>query len=102
MAGDIAALIKHLKLDRPDLMGYSLGGGVAFFTALRHPELVGKLVIVSTNFKRSAYYPDILVQQGQVGPEAAEMMKQTPMYGSTPASRRGRRTFRASSASSAT
>ena len=80
MAGDIAALIKHLKLDRPDVMGYSLGGGVAFFTALRYPELVGKLVIVSTNIRRSAFYPDILAQQAQVGPEAAEMMKQTPMY----------------------
>jgi pimeloyl-ACP methyl ester carboxylesterase len=80
MAGDIAALIKHLKLDRPDVMGYSLGGGVAFFIALRYPELVGKLVIVSTNIKRSAFYPEMLAQQAQVGPEAAEMMKQTPMY----------------------
>src|SRR6266851_5114650 len=80
MADDIAALIKHLKLDRPDIMGYSLGGGVAIFTAIRHPEVVGKLVIVSTNFKRSGIYPEMLVQQGQVGPEAAEAMKQTPMY----------------------
>ena len=80
MAGDIAALIKHLGLDRPDVMGYSLGGGVAFFTAVRYPELVGKLVIVSTNIKRSAIYPEMLVQQAQVGPEAAEAMKQTPMY----------------------
>jgi pimeloyl-ACP methyl ester carboxylesterase len=80
MAGDIAALIKYLKLDRPDVMGYSLGGGVAFFTALRYPELVGKLVIVSTNIKRSAFYPEMLAQQAQIGPEAAEMMKQTPMY----------------------
>ena len=80
MADDIAALIKHLKLDRPDIMGYSLGGGVAIFTAIRHPEVVGKLVIVSTNFKRSGIYPEMLAQQGQVGPEAAEAMKQTPMY----------------------
>src|SRR5437899_9947944 len=57
MADDIAALIKHLKLDRPDVMGYSLGGGVATFMAIRHPELVGKVVIVSTNFKRRAIYP---------------------------------------------
>lgn len=27
MADDIAALIKHLKLERPDVMDYSLGGG---------------------------------------------------------------------------
>jgi pimeloyl-ACP methyl ester carboxylesterase len=80
MADDIAALIKHLKLERPDIMGYSLGGGVATFTAIRHPELVGKVVIVSTNFKRSGFYPEMLAQQAQVGPEAAEAMKQTPMY----------------------
>jgi pimeloyl-ACP methyl ester carboxylesterase len=80
MADDIAALIKHLSLDRPDVMGYSLGGGVATFVAIRHPELVRKLVIVSTNFKRSAIYPEMLAQQEQVGPQAAEGMKQTPMY----------------------
>lgn len=80
MADDIAALIKHLKLERPDLMGYSLGGGVAFQTAIRHPELVGKLVLVSTNIKRSAFYPEILGQQVQVDAAAAEAMKQTPMY----------------------
>jgi pimeloyl-ACP methyl ester carboxylesterase len=80
MADDIAALIKHLKLDRPDVMGYSLGGGVALQTAIRHPELVGKLVMVSTPIRRSAFNPDILGQQGQVTPAAAEAMKQTPMY----------------------
>ena len=80
MADDIAALIKHLKLERPDLMGYSLGGGVALLTAIRHPELVGRLVVISTPIRRNAFYPEILAQQGQVGPEAAEAMKQTPMY----------------------
>ncbi len=80
MADDIAVLIKHLKLERRDIMGYSLGGGVAVHMAIRHPELVGKLVIVSTAVKRSAFYPDILKQQEQVRPEAAEAMKQTPMY----------------------
>jgi len=80
MADDIAALIKHLKLERPDIMGYSLGGGVAVHLAVRHPELVGKLVVVSTPIRRDAFYPDILAQQGQVGAAAAEGMKQTPMY----------------------
>jgi pimeloyl-ACP methyl ester carboxylesterase len=80
MADDIAALIKHLGLNRPDVMGYSLGGGVALLTAIRHPEVVGKLVIVSTPFRRNGFYPDILSQQGQVTPAAAEAMKQTPMY----------------------
>jgi len=80
MAGDIAALIEHLKLERPDLVGVSLGGGVALITALRHPELVGKLVLVSTPIRRSAFYPEILAQQALVTAAAAEGMKQTPMY----------------------
>ncbi len=80
MADDIAALLKHLKIARADIFGYSMGGGVALQTAIRHPEVVGKLVVVSAPFKRSAFYPDILAQQAQVGPEAAEFMKQTPMY----------------------
>jgi pimeloyl-ACP methyl ester carboxylesterase len=80
MADDIAALIKHLGLQRADVMGYSLGGGVALLTAIRHPDVVNKLVIVSTPFRRNGFYPDILNQQGQVTAAAAEAMKQTPMY----------------------
>jgi pimeloyl-ACP methyl ester carboxylesterase len=80
MADDIAALIEHLGLEKPDVMGYSLGGGVAFQTAIRHPEVVGRLVVVSANIRRNAIYPEMLAQQGQVGPEAAEFMKETPMY----------------------
>jgi pimeloyl-ACP methyl ester carboxylesterase len=80
MADDIAALIKHLELERPDIMGYSLGGGVALQTAIRHPEAVGRLVVVSTPFRRNGFYADILAQQGQVNASMAEAMKQTPMY----------------------
>ena len=80
MADDIAALIDHLGLDRPDLFGYSLGGGVAFWTASKYPEKVGRLVMVATNMRRDAIYPEMLGQQGQVGPEAAEFLKDTPMY----------------------
>ena len=80
MADDIAALIKHLGLEKPDIMGYSLGGGVALLTAIRHPEVVGRLVAVSANIRRSAIYPEMLAQQAQVGPDAVEFMKDTPMY----------------------
>ena len=80
MADDIAALIGHLRLDKPDLVGYSLGGGVAFHTALKYPERVRRLVMVSANTRRDAIYPDMLVQQGQVGSAAVEFMKDTPMY----------------------
>jgi pimeloyl-ACP methyl ester carboxylesterase len=80
MAGDIAALIEHLGVDRPDLVGYSMGGGTAFFTALQRPELVNRLVLISTAMRDSAYYPEIRAQQGQVTAEQAEFMKQLPMY----------------------
>lgn len=80
MADDIAALIKHLGLKQPDVMGYSMGGGVALQLAIRHPELVGKLVVVSTPIRRDAFYPEILAQQEHVGAAMAEAMKQTPMY----------------------
>jgi pimeloyl-ACP methyl ester carboxylesterase len=80
MADDIAALIRHLGLERPDVMGYSLGGGVAFFTAVRHPELVRKLVVVSAHIWRNAIDPQMFAQQAQVGAAAAESLKDTPMY----------------------
>jgi pimeloyl-ACP methyl ester carboxylesterase len=80
MAGDIAALIKHLGIEEADVMGYSLGGGVALRTAIQHPEVVRKLVLVSIPFKRDGWYPEILAGMGQMGPQVAEPMKQTPMY----------------------
>ena len=80
MADDIAALIGHLGLDKPDVFGYSLGGGVAFWTAAKHPELVGRMVMVSAHIRRDAIYADMLGQQAQVTPEAAAFMRDTPMY----------------------
>jgi pimeloyl-ACP methyl ester carboxylesterase len=80
MAGDIVALIKHLGIEEADVMGYSLGGGVALRTAIGHPEVVRKLVLVSTPFKRDGWYPEILAGMGQMGSQIAEPMKQTPMY----------------------
>ncbi|GIM90777.1 alpha/beta fold hydrolase [Paractinoplanes toevensis] len=80
MGGDIAALIDHLGLDQPDVVGFSLGGGVALQVAFQHPERVGRLVAASAGIRRDATYPEILAQQGQVGAAAAEFMKETPMY----------------------
>jgi pimeloyl-ACP methyl ester carboxylesterase len=80
MADDIAALIDHLGLDKPDVVGYSLGGGVALHTAARYPAKVRRLVLVSANVRRDAIPPEMLAQQGQVNSAAAEFMKDTPMY----------------------
>jgi pimeloyl-ACP methyl ester carboxylesterase len=80
MADDIAALIDHLGLDKSDLVGYSLGGGVALQTAVKYPAKVRRLVAASANIRRDAIYAEILGQQGQVNAAAAEFMKDTPMY----------------------
>ena len=72
MADDIAALIRHLGLEKPDLVGYSLGGGVALLTALKYPELVGKAVVASAHIKYDALDPAMYAQQEQVGAGAAE------------------------------
>jgi pimeloyl-ACP methyl ester carboxylesterase len=80
MADDIAALIEHLGLDEPDVVGYSLGGGVALQTAIKYPAMVRRLVAASANIRREAIYPEMLAQQGQVGAAAADFMTDTPMY----------------------
>ena len=80
MADDIAALIKHLKLERAAIMGFSLGGAVALRTAIQHPELVERLVLVSTVFKRSGWYPEMTAAMDAMGPEVAEPLKRSPMY----------------------
>ncbi|WP_117209730.1 alpha/beta fold hydrolase [Allorhizocola rhizosphaerae] len=80
MADDIAALIDHLGLDRPDIVGFSLGGGVALQTAVKHPDKVGRLAVFSAFLRDDAVYPEIRAQQGQVSGAAAEFMKDTPMY----------------------
>lgn len=80
MADDIAALAKYLSLQKADVMGYSLGGCVALQTTIRHPDLVRKLVIVSTVFRHDGWYPEILAQMAQMSPASAEMMKPSPIY----------------------
>src|SRR3954463_16146549 len=66
MADDVAALIDHLGLQKPDVVGYPLGGGVALQVAIKYPEKVRRLVSASANIRRNAIYPEMLEQQGQV------------------------------------
>jgi len=50
MADDTAALLRHLEIDNADVVGYSMGGGIALQMAIRHPDLVRRLVLTSTSF----------------------------------------------------
>src|SRR5262249_43999901 len=80
LADDIAGVMKHLKIDRADVMGYSLGGGVPLRIAVRHAAAVRKLALVSIAFRRDGWYPEVLAAMSQIGPQAAEPLKQSPMY----------------------
>ena len=80
MADDIAALIEFLGLETADVMGYSLGAATALQLTIRHPERVKKLVVVSTPYKRTGWFPEVLAAMDQMGPGMAEMMKCSPLY----------------------
>ena len=80
MADDVAALIQYLRIEKADVIGYSLGGGVALRTTIQHPGLVKRLIVISAVFKRDGWYPEIVAGMSQMGTGAAEPMKQTPMY----------------------
>jgi pimeloyl-ACP methyl ester carboxylesterase len=80
MAGDIAALIRHLGLASADVMGYSFGAAVALRTAMQHPAVVRRLVVVSEPCKLDGWYPENAAAMGQLGPEFVEPMMQSPLY----------------------
>lgn len=77
---DMAAILEQLGHEQVDVMGYSLGAGVAFRLAVQHPEVVRRLVLVSGGFAQDGFHPEMLPLQAQVGAAMAEAMKETPMY----------------------
>lgn len=56
-ADDTAALLKHLKVEQADLFGFSNGGTIALQVAIRHPEVVRKLVVASAFYSREGGEP---------------------------------------------
>ena len=77
---DMDAILKQLGYGKVDVLGYSMGGGVAFQLAAQHPERVNRLVLVSAGYAQDGFYADMLKQQAQVGAQAMPFMKDTPMY----------------------
>jgi pimeloyl-ACP methyl ester carboxylesterase len=80
MGDDIAALIRHLGLPQADVMGYSFGAATALRTAIQHPGLVRRLVIVSHPVRHDGWFPQSLAGFDQMGPAFAEAMRQSPIY----------------------
>src|SRR5436309_14367060 len=80
MGKDMAGVLKKLGYDRVDVLGYSMGGGVAFQFAAQHQEMVRRMALVSTPYSQDGFYPEMLPQQAAVGAAMLEQMKGTPMY----------------------
>jgi pimeloyl-ACP methyl ester carboxylesterase len=55
LSDDVAALLDYLKISSADIVGYSLGGGVAMETAIRHPERVRKVISISHPIRRDGW-----------------------------------------------
>lgn len=72
MADDVAELLRHLHVGSADLLGYSLGGGVAIQMGVRHPGLVRKMVIVSAYVDIDGVYPEVLKGEEETTPEGLE------------------------------
>jgi pimeloyl-ACP methyl ester carboxylesterase len=80
MGDDMAALLGQIGYRQVDVMGYSMGAGVAFRLAVQHPDRVRRLVVASGGFARDGFHPEMLPMQAEVGAAMAPMMKDTPMY----------------------
>ncbi len=76
LADDVAALLDYLKIPRADLLGYSMGGGVAMQVAIRHPEKVGKLVSISAVFRHDGWVKEALDLFPKL---TADMLKGSPI-----------------------
>jgi pimeloyl-ACP methyl ester carboxylesterase len=76
LADDVAGLLKHLKIDSADVLGYSLGGTVALETAIRHPEIVNKLIIISSVYKLEGW---VKAARDLFPTITADMFENTPL-----------------------
>jgi len=76
LADDVAALLEQLKIPRADLIGYSMGGAVAMQCAIRHPDKVRKVVVISSVFRR-----DGMVKEGRdaISKLTADVFKSSPI-----------------------
>jgi pimeloyl-ACP methyl ester carboxylesterase len=55
-ADDVAALLKYLKIENADFIGFSNGGNTTMQIAIRYPNLVRKIILGSTFYKRDGLY----------------------------------------------
>ncbi|MGH2618392.1 MAG: alpha/beta fold hydrolase [Thermomicrobiales bacterium] len=77
MADDVAALMDHLGIAQADVVGYSMGGCVALQLLIRHPDVVRRVVSVSSMSRLDGLYPEVIAGIAELTPE---MMMASPWY----------------------
>lgn len=77
MADDVAEAIRQLGLSPADLFGYSMGAGVALHVAIRHPDILRKLVLASVTYNMGGVHPGLMDGFGEMKPE---MMVGSPWH----------------------
>ena len=75
-ADDVAALLTFLKIPRADVIGYSMGGSVALQMAVRHPDKVRRVVVISSPFRRDGMVQEAIDLMPKL---TAEMFKGSPL-----------------------
>ena len=75
-ADDVAALLDYLNIPRADVIGYSMGGGVAMQCAIRHPEKVRKVVSISAALSKDGWVKEAAESIPEI---TAELFKGTPI-----------------------
>ena len=76
LASDVVGLLRHLNVPQADVFGFSVGGGVALHLAIRHPELVRKVIVSSVSFHPDGDRPE---NAEAVGGLTVDMIAGTPM-----------------------
>lgn len=94
LSDDAAALLRALDIKKTHVVGWSMGGNVAQELALRHPKMVGTLVLMSTYMKipeRSRFALDVLIHSVREGASMETFMMMMQAWCSTQAAFEGRR-----------
>lgn len=69
MADDTAELLRQLGIEKADILGYSTGGTIALELGIRYPDVVRKLVVISSPYKRDGWYPEFYAAIENITPE---------------------------------
>ncbi len=86
-ADDVAAAMTHLGITKASVMGYSSGALVALQLAIRHPQRVNKLIVISTPFRSDGFFPEVLeafAQMPTVAPMIATSLRDSPLAAQYP------------------